>query len=516
MALNQGPWRFLSLEGGALRLPPLTHTRRTVWNLLGQGLPLAVSVVSVPVLVRHLGEARFGVLGLAWALAGYFSVMDLGLGRSTTKFVAQSLSRRKHQLAARVASLGLLTHAALGAGAAALLAGFSGWLVQALIGSGGEVAAEALGAFYWVAWSLPFVLLAAGLRAVLEGGGRFDVVNLIRIPASSLNFLLAAVVAALGYGLETILAWLLVLRVATCALSFAIVPKVIPGLRWSLRGDGVPLGELARYSAWVGLANLINPFVFHFDRFLLGAMKGVVAVAHYTAPFELVTRMLILPGAASGALFPTFSAVSLAAASGGGRASGGSTVSAGSTVSRGGTASGEGAASKGGTGSGEGAASGKGGLQGDGGGWRLMRRSVWVVGVVLALPAAVLVVFADELLHLWLGAGFAAEAAGALRILAVGVLVNGLAHMPYSYLQGVGRPDLPTKFLLLELPVYVFAAWVLVGRFGPAGAAAAWSLRVTLDAVLVFWAAYRVGAENHRVGKARAAPPAGLNRLDHT
>ena len=189
------------------------------------------------------------------------------------------------------------------------------------------------------------------------------------------------------------------------------------------------------------MANLLNPFLFHFDRLLLGALRGVVAVAHYTAPFEMVTRLLILPGAAATALFTSFSTLSTGRNAGSGPA--------------------------------------------------LVTRSVWTLAALMAGPTIVLVVFAAPLLDLWLGPAFAAESAPALRLLALGVFVNGLAHVPYSYLQGIGRPDLPTKFLLLELPLYAVAAWLLVGRFGVTGAAAAWTLRVALDAVLVFGAAYR-------------------------
>jgi hypothetical protein len=35
-------------------------------------------------------------------------------------------------------------------------------------------------------------------------------------------------------------------------------------------------------------------------------------------------------------------------------------------------------------------------------------------------------------------------------------------------------------------------AWILVSHFGIAGAAGAWTLRVTLDALLLFWATFRV------------------------
>jgi O-antigen/teichoic acid export membrane protein len=67
--------------------------RNTVLNVLGQVVPVAVAVAAIPYVVGGLGVSRFGVLTLAWAALGYFGVMDLGLGRAATKFIAEALGR---------------------------------------------------------------------------------------------------------------------------------------------------------------------------------------------------------------------------------------------------------------------------------------------------------------------------------------------------------------------------------------------------------------------------------------
>src|SRR5215467_1959183 len=68
-------------------------TRNWVFNLMGWIVPLSVAVVAIPYVVRGLGAERFGALSIASALLGYFGIFDLGLGRATTKFVAESLAR---------------------------------------------------------------------------------------------------------------------------------------------------------------------------------------------------------------------------------------------------------------------------------------------------------------------------------------------------------------------------------------------------------------------------------------
>jgi O-antigen/teichoic acid export membrane protein len=65
--------------------------RNTIWNLLGQLLPMAVAVVTIPPLVRGIFLARFGVLSLAWIVIGYFTLFDRGIGRALTELVADKL-----------------------------------------------------------------------------------------------------------------------------------------------------------------------------------------------------------------------------------------------------------------------------------------------------------------------------------------------------------------------------------------------------------------------------------------
>src|ERR1700704_5591128 len=90
-------------------------TRNWILNLLGWVVPLSVALVAVPYIVKGLGPERFGVLSLASALLGYFGIFDLGLGRATTKIVAESLARRDLDRLPRVVWTSLWSQALFGA-----------------------------------------------------------------------------------------------------------------------------------------------------------------------------------------------------------------------------------------------------------------------------------------------------------------------------------------------------------------------------------------------------------------
>lgn len=44
--------------------------RNTALNLVGQVVPLLVGLTTIPYVVRGLGTERFGILSIAWPLAG--------------------------------------------------------------------------------------------------------------------------------------------------------------------------------------------------------------------------------------------------------------------------------------------------------------------------------------------------------------------------------------------------------------------------------------------------------------
>src|SRR6266851_6804804 len=67
--------------------------RHTFMNLAGLGLPLVAAIFTIPSLIRKLGDERFGLLTLVWAIVGYFGLFDFGLGRALTQQFSVLIAR---------------------------------------------------------------------------------------------------------------------------------------------------------------------------------------------------------------------------------------------------------------------------------------------------------------------------------------------------------------------------------------------------------------------------------------
>jgi O-antigen/teichoic acid export membrane protein len=107
--------------------------------------------------------------------------------------------------------------------------------------------------------------------------------------------------------------------------------------------------------------------------------------------------------------------------------------------------------------------------------------------MVLFPVILIIVAFAHEGLGLWLGIKFADESSLILQFLALGVLVNSLAYIPFTFLEGIGRPDITAKIQLAELPVYFVLMWIVIKQYGINGAALVWFLRMIFDALILLY-----------------------------
>src|SRR5215831_9868915 len=61
----------------------------TSLNFIGQGYLLLLNFLAAPYIVHHLGAELFGVLALVQTLAGFAGFLNLGMGRSVTKYVSE-------------------------------------------------------------------------------------------------------------------------------------------------------------------------------------------------------------------------------------------------------------------------------------------------------------------------------------------------------------------------------------------------------------------------------------------
>jgi O-antigen/teichoic acid export membrane protein len=415
----------------------VTIRSNVVLNLAGHAAPLAAALALMPPLVFRLGPERFGFLALAWVLVGYFSLFDLGLGRALAKLVAERRGTAREPELPTYARTALGLTLLLGVGAGTVLFAAAGPLCRDVLGLSNELRSDAADALRVLALCLPLVTVTAALRGMLEAGGRFDWVNGIRIPVGIATFAAPLAVTPWSASLFALALALAAVRLAAFVAHWLACARLYP----ALTAFGAPRGDAARdmlaTGAWMTVSNVVGPLMVYLDRFVIASLLAVSAVAYYTAPYEVVSRLWLIPAAVTGVLFPVMAAAEPARLA------------------------------------------------------ELYRKGTAAVlaGVVpLALAAIAL---APQWLGAWLGAEFAQKAALVAQFLCVGAAVNCLAYLPFTVLQARGRADVTAKVHLVELPIYLALLAVFVPKSGIEGAALAFAMRCGLDTLVLFFLARR-------------------------
>jgi O-antigen/teichoic acid export membrane protein len=400
------------------------------WNAAGRGLPLLLALALTPALVALMGIERWGLFTLALAMVGVFGVFDLGVGQALTRTIAERIGAGHGEEAPGLVGAALACLAGISMAAAALAWAAIPLLVEHGLRVPPALQAEAITAMRILVAAAPLVVVNAALWGVLAAYQRFRAMNLVNMPVSAFYYIGPVLSLLVWDSLVGVMLALIGCRLAMTIAYWIMMVRALPGPVFGdfRLGRVVPLLKLG---GWMTFAGLLTQALTYADRFLIGAMVSLTAVAFYATPLDLVMRAWILPVAVAQALLPAMA---------------------------------------------------RGFLQRPGETADLLRRGALAIATLVLPACLVLAGAAWMLLKLWLGAEFADGGALVLRILAVGVFFSCVAFAPAALLDAIGRPDATARFALAQaavfLPLTALALWLGAGIVG---AAAIWALRCAVD-----------------------------------
>ena len=412
------------------------------WNLGGLVSPLLVAIFTIPTLITHIGQERFGILTLAWGLIGYAGVFDLGIGRALTQNVGKLLGERKHDaIAPALATASRIT------------------LIAGLIGGIGIVLATCFGAatlvktvnvaqseietcLFLLAIVLPAQAMSITYKGLNEAYLNFKAISILRAVLGILNFGGPCLISFYSKELPLAIASLVVTRLVALFIyrKLAFACLVNNGLRNYKYSRNIAK-SLFSFGGWLTVSSVLSPILTQADRFAIASIISATAVYVYVLPYELVVQSLIFVSAISSVIFPVLSRM----------------------------------------------------IHNGAKDW-VKYFYKWLVTVIIfmAFVCALIALFLPLILKIWIDKDFDQNSVRVGQILCIGVFANSVGSMFYALLHAKGKANITAKIHLVELPIFIFTLVFLIQNFGVVGAAWAWVARMICDCFALFYASNKL------------------------
>lgn len=415
--------------------------RNTLWNLAGSVVPLLIGIVTIPYIYKHIGIERIGVLTIIWALVGYFSIFDFGLGRAITQRIASLSLLQGSSHKKKIARTGVFLTFVIGVLSSLFGFAFIEFVGVSWINSAPQLEHEIRSSLLLTCLAIPATTVTAGLRGILEGEQRFKAINILKLILGLSNFLAPiASIHFFGPRLDLIVGALVAARyIILFAYRFS-ARHVLGSTAFSFSRE--ESRRLIQFGGWMTLSNIVSPLMVVADRFLIANILGAAVVAYYTIPADFMIRLLVLPAALTISLFPVFS----------------KDISEKNYVNA----------------------------------FKLYRTSMKIIFLVMGVIAICIFIGAEYGIKIWLGKEFSQQSSAVASILALGILLNGMAQVPFAYIQASGDARSTALIHLFEIILYIPTLILLMQVFGIRGAALAWVLRALLDLVLLHITAMKI------------------------
>ena len=398
------------------------NLRNAGYHVADYAVLLVLWLVATPLLVYHLGSARYGLLMLANSIMGFGGLVSLGMPDANIKFISQYRGRNDMTGVANVIRTSLSLYLVLDL--ACVLAVFvaAPWLVIRVFALPAEMRVMGGRSLRIAALGFGARFLFNVLQSAFHGFERFDIPARISMLVNALSMLAYLALASAGLDIPFLLGATVLFLLSGLAVEAAVLKyRLVPGLRLLPGVHLRTLREMLPFGIYGWIRQLSMALTQHVDVMLVAALAGVPVVTPYTIARRLAMQPLIIVTRAAAFLFPY----------------------SGRLVERGDTATLE----------------------------EVFHRSErWAAACVMG-PLCALSLFGDPMLRIWMGPAFDPLAADMLRLFCMAFLLQGHTITTYNFLMGHGRARAAACIALTRGVLVIGSLWILVPMVGGMGAA---------------------------------------------
>ncbi len=394
--------------------------KNTIFTSVGRFWGYALSFIITPYIVHKIGIERFGIWAIANTAIHFFLFLDLGIGSSFVKYIAEYNTKKNYKMINEVINTGLI-FSLFFCLCVFLFSMLLKNLVMTQLKFSSDLHGDVLIAFLGVLAVFIINYIFTVFKSTLYGLQRMDIVNIIYVIVSIPGTVGLALFLHFGFGLKgliynsIIVALVTVMSYAMCV--YRLLPQMIIGLRFVKMKMFKKLWNFGFKVQIAGFSEFIN---YSLDKLLLGYFMNMSMVAFYQLGSRVASTTCNLPSVLLPAVEPASSELDAAE----------DTRALNNLYTRG-----------------------------------------TKYTVFLAFPLTLFVIMnAMPIMHFWMGKSGYEKSALAIQILIIGysfVLVNSIGRL---IARGMGVPQYEMVSALIILGLNILLSVVLIIIFGFIGA----------------------------------------------
>lgn len=259
--------------------------RNVIYGSLTWILPLGLSFVATPIIVRSLGNNDYGIYALILGFISYSFTFNFG--RAITKYIAEYRVSGEHDKIRDVISASFFLNIVIGLFGVFVMCILANWLVRVVFNIAPQDQDKTITAIYIASVVIFLWMLTQVFTSVIQGVQRFDVYSKIFTANSFVLISGNLLLAYLDYGLLALLSWNIVVLASFFVVFGGAAKKLLPefGISFGFRRETLNL--VVRYSSAIVAYQILANVLLLFERGWITHRLGSESLTYYVIPMSL-------------------------------------------------------------------------------------------------------------------------------------------------------------------------------------------------------------------------------------
>lgn len=280
--------------------------RGAIYGLSTWALPISLSLVVTPILVRTLGSLEYGIYALVLGFIAYS--FNFNIGRAATRYIAEYRSTGREDEIGSIVTATLLINIIVGLIGLSSIFLTSDWLVKDIFRIGYDHQSISIYSLKLAGLIIFILILGQIFTSVVQGFQRFDIYARLQNFNSFAGLTGNLVLALNGYGLTALLTWNLIVSILSCIFSAIAALRLLKGLT-IVNFSSSAIKLVIRHSSGVVGYQIAANGLLLFERGWITSHFGSSDLTYYVVPMSLSILLNGFVISLTMSLFPTTSEI---------------------------------------------------------------------------------------------------------------------------------------------------------------------------------------------------------------